>query len=72
MPQLQIDPGDLTALKNHLAEYDAWDKERDDLSEAEGDGRYPSPSSWHDSDDAAVDILHSIAMLLKDVLGQES
>lgn len=45
-----------------LREYDAWHAARQVLSSLDGhpvDG--PSPDDWHASDDAAVELLHTLA-----------
>lgn len=48
-----------------LARYDAWDKDRDELSEQEGSGDFPSSSSWEGSDDEGVELAHIFAGLLR-------
>jgi hypothetical protein len=49
-----------------LARYDEWDKDRDELSEAEGSGHFPSSSSWEGSDDEGVELAHIFAGLLRE------
>jgi hypothetical protein len=48
-----------------IAHFEEWDRERDRLSAAEGEGEYPDASEWHASDDEGIGILWEAIELLR-------
>ena len=59
-------PADILATATKLlADYDAWDEDRGELSAAEQDGPTPGSGSWHDSDDTGCALAGSLAHLLR-------
>ena len=50
--------------------YDEWSERREALSAAEGEGEYPDPDAWADSDDEGVSIAHDLASLLREALAR--
>lgn len=61
-------PDFLATAKRVLAAYDDWNDEREDIAERESNGDYPHPDEWYGSDDDAVDLLHSVADLLRELV----